>query len=227
MQIAFTATLSDRPVDSNAPVAPAAAPQLGVEGFTYAQLRDPQHLARLTSAFEAFAQKHLAPEAWSLFTQYRDGKGEGMAPEEVSSAILAAAPALGAFVATLFGVTDARAALAAAIGRESVVFAFKREFVKKRTARRKRAEMEGLDATARTALDRAARAVLSAATALPDHWNDEAEVAAAVMPLVRAEDLFRKALARGGVSSTPDDLARAAALRDALAASPEASARTR
>jgi NADPH-dependent glutamate synthase beta subunit-like oxidoreductase/NAD(P)H-flavin reductase len=224
MQIAFTATLSDRPVDSNAPVAPAAAPQLGVEGFTYAQLRDPQHLARLTSAFEAFAQKHLAPEAWSLFTQYRDGKGEGMAPEEVSSAILAAAPALGAFVATLFGVTDARAALAAAIGRESVVFAFKREFVKKRTARRKRAEMEGLDATARTALDRAARAVLSAATALPDHWNDEAEVAAAVMPLVRAEDLFRKALARGGVSSTPDDLARAAALRDALAASPEASA---
>ena len=57
MQIAFTATLSDRPVDSNAPVAPAAAPQLGVEGFTYAQLRDPQHLARLTSAFEAFAQK--------------------------------------------------------------------------------------------------------------------------------------------------------------------------
>ena len=95
MQIAFTATLSDRPVDPNAPVAPAAtAPQLGVEGFTYAQLRDPQHLARLTAAFEAFAQKHLAPEAWSLFTQYRDGKGEGMAPEEVSSAILAAAPAL-------------------------------------------------------------------------------------------------------------------------------------
>ncbi len=223
MPIAFTATLSDRPVDPNAPAAAPASPRLGLEGFTYEQLRDTRHLGRLTAAFDAFARSHMAPESWALFVRYRETEGVGMAPEEVSSALLAAAPSLGAFLATLFGVQDARGDLAARIERESVVFAFKREFVKKRTARRKRAEIEALDPAARGLLDRAARAILSRATGLPDHWNDEAETANAVMPLLRAEDLFRKALARGGVTSTPDDIARAAALRDVLAADSAAS----
>jgi NADPH-dependent glutamate synthase beta subunit-like oxidoreductase/NAD(P)H-flavin reductase len=211
----FTASLSDRPLDTSARPAPASFTP-GVEGFSYRDLRDLRALPRLTAAFDAFAAPLVGDAAWAAFTRYRATKGDGLSPEEVSDVLVKTAPAVAAFLAKLFGVEGGRAALGADVAREDVVFEFKRDFVKKRTAKRKRAEVDALDAAARTSLDAAARAVLSAATGLPDHWNDEREVALAVLPLVRAEELFRQSLARGGVAATADDLARARALADAL-----------
>ena len=215
---AFTATLSDRPIT---PGASASAPRrlaLGVPGFTYASIRDVASLPRLTAAFDAFARAQLDEAAWALFTRYRATRGEGMNPEEVSEALVKAAPAVAGFLAALFGIEVGREGLRADVTRESVVFDFKRDFVKKRTAKRKRTELDGLDQAARAALDADARAVLTAATGAPDQWNDEREVALAVLPLVRAEDLFRKALARGGVTVGADDYDRARALAEALRA---------
>jgi hypothetical protein len=178
----------------------------------------PRGLARLLSAFEDYARVRVPAAQWEAYLRYRDQGAAGMSPEEVSDALIAVAPRVSAFLARLFGVEAGREGIAAAIATEGDVLAFKREFVKKRTVRRKRAEIDALSPEAHAALDADARAVLSAATSLPDHWNDELAVAQAVLPLVRAEDLFRKALARGGVESTPDDLARAHHLAAALRA---------
>ncbi|MFO0610906.1 MAG: FAD-dependent oxidoreductase [Polyangiales bacterium] len=211
----FTASLSDRPLDTTARPAPVVFTP-GVEGFSYADLRDARALPRLTAAFDAFAAPLLGDEAWAAFARYRATKGAGMSPEEVSDVLVKSAPAVAAFLAKLFGVEDGRAGLRDDVLREDVVFEFKRDFVKKRTAKRKRAEMDALDAAARARLDADARAVLSAASNLPDHWNDEREVALAGLPLLRAEELFRQSLARGGVAATEADIARARSLADAL-----------
>ena len=191
LQFPFTASLSDRPLTPTTPSATAASTQLspGLEGFTYESLRDVASLPKLTAAFDDFARARLDAATWSLFEKYRASKGEGMSAEEVSDALVKTAPAVADFVAKLFRIEEGRERLRADVTRESVVFDFKRDFVKKRTARRKRTELDGLDADARRALDAQARAVLSAATGSPDQWNDEREVALAVMPLVRAEDL--------------------------------------
>ncbi len=213
----FTATLSDRPLTDAAQPA-SNAPALGVAGFTYASLRDVASLPKLTAAFDDWARARLDEATWALFNRYRETRGEGMSPEEVSEALVTAAPVLASFLAQLFNIEDGREKLRADAAREHVIFEFKREFVKKRTVKRKRSEIEALDAAARATLDAEARALLSAVTGAPDQWNDEREVAVAVMPLVRAEDLFRKAQARGGVTASPDDFERARALAAKLPA---------
>ena len=212
----FTATLSDRPLGSDAKAPAPAKLSLGIAGFTWDSLRDVSQLPRLTAAFDAYAREALTESSWALLSRYRSTRGEGMSPEEVSDALIQSAPVVAGFLARLFSVDEGRARLREAVAREQVIFDFKREFVKKRTAKRKRTELDALDAAARASLDASARAVLSAVTALPDHWNDELEVAQAVMPLVRAEELFRKALARGGVTASGDDFARARELATKL-----------
>ena len=156
--IAYTADLSD------APIAPAAAPAVfasGIEGFTYADLRDPAGLARLLGVFESYARAEVPAAQWEAYLRYRDQGAAGMSPEEVSDALLAVAPRVSAFLARLFRVEAGRDAVAAAIATEGDVLAFKREFVKKRTARRKRTEIDALSPEARASLDADARAVLA------------------------------------------------------------------
>jgi NADPH-dependent glutamate synthase beta subunit-like oxidoreductase/NAD(P)H-flavin reductase len=214
-QFPFTASLSDRPLPAQISVKHSVfTPSL--PDFTWASLRDPLTLPKLTAAFDAHARTVLDAATWSLFERYRATIGEGMSPEEVSETLVKTAPALADFIAKFFGVSEGRETFREDITRENVVFDFKREFVKKRTAKRKRTELDALNQAARTALDAEARSVLSSITGLPDHWNDERETALAVMPWVRAEDLFRKAMARGGVTTTEDDFARVRMVADKL-----------
>src|SRR5262245_49170931 len=71
--------------------------QLHEAGFTYGDLYAPERLADLTARFDAY---FLAadPAAHALFAAYRDKRGEGVKPEDVSTALLAAAPHLARFV---------------------------------------------------------------------------------------------------------------------------------
>ena len=108
----FTASLSDRPLDTTASAAtPTFTP--GLAGFTYADLRDARALPRLTAAFDAFAAPALGDAAWADFARYRETKGEGMSPEAVSNVIVHTAPVVAAFLARLFGIEDGRATLRA------------------------------------------------------------------------------------------------------------------
>ncbi len=193
-------------------------PSLRIPDFTWSDLIDARTYPRLTRCFDDFARGRLAPRHWLAFERYRASEGTGMSPEEVSDVIIAVAPVVADFIAMLFGTQDDRTRMRADLARESVVFVFKREFIKKRTARRKRSDTEALSVAQRAALDASARALLSAVSSLPDQWNDEREVASVVVPLVHAEELFRKSMAQGGVVPTDTDRATARTLAQLLRA---------
>lgn len=194
---------------------------LGLPGFTYRDLRDVHRLPELTARFETFARARMTAEAWAKYERYRDSRGEGMSPEEISEAIVQTAPHLGAFLAMLFGIEQDQEKLTELARSESVIFAFKREFVKKRTAKRNRAEIDALDPATRQALDRTVRELFSTVTGtVEDVWDDERRVAEVTLSLLAKEDLFRKTLAAGGVQATSDDRRAAAALAAKLAARP-------
>ena len=104
---------------------------LGIEGFTFADLFAPDRLAELTARFDA---EFLAADAaaHATFAAYRDKRGDGMKAEDVSIALLAAAPHLSHFVAKLFGVEREAAVLIDGARERAVLWTFKKEFSKKR-----------------------------------------------------------------------------------------------
>jgi NADPH-dependent glutamate synthase beta subunit-like oxidoreductase/NAD(P)H-flavin reductase len=109
--------------------------RLGISGFSYADLHDPERLAELSEAFDAYARARDA-DLFAEFERYRNGKELG--PEAVSDLLVRMAPHLGEFVARLFNVSDARAAQMAAIRAElDSVFLFRNEIVHKAPARYK------------------------------------------------------------------------------------------
>src|SRR5262249_38158394 len=87
---------------------------LGIAPFTCADLFDPTRLAELHAAWDEWF-KESAPAEWARFDADRACKGEGMAPEAVSEALLAAAPSVARFVGRLFGVEAELEALRAAV----------------------------------------------------------------------------------------------------------------
>jgi hypothetical protein len=203
MNIAFTATLSDRVIDRDTLPPPPRAFTAGISGFSYEDLRDVAQLPRLMDAFDAHARAVLDPGLWDRFVAYRHDGGHGASPEEISELLVAVAPVVSDFLGRLFGVEAQLGDVAGDIGREGVIFEFKREFVKKRTARRKRAEIEALDAAGPRALDQAARAVLSARHRRCPTTGTTSARSPRRAPLVRAEDLFRKARPAAGWSPPP------------------------
>jgi NADPH-dependent glutamate synthase beta subunit-like oxidoreductase/NAD(P)H-flavin reductase len=110
---------------------------LGLPGFSYPDLYDPARLRDLSSAFDAEV-KNASPALFAEFEHYRDCRGEGMKPEEISDLLVRMAPELGGFVARLFGVEADRAAQIAAIRADfDTVFAYKNEIVGKVASRYK------------------------------------------------------------------------------------------
>ena len=79
---------------------------LGIPGFTYLDLYEPQALARLTASFDAFLTARDASIGARL-AAYRASQGEGMSPEEISFVLADAAPHLGNFLARLFRIEAA------------------------------------------------------------------------------------------------------------------------
>jgi NADPH-dependent glutamate synthase beta subunit-like oxidoreductase/NAD(P)H-flavin reductase len=129
--------MTDFPMRSDSSPATASTPTLGLPGFSYADLYDPARLRDLTDAFDA-AVKAGAPALFAEFERYRDGRGEGMKPEDVSDLLVRMAPEVGGFVARLFGVEAAREVQIAAIRAEfDSVFAYKNEIVGKVASRYK------------------------------------------------------------------------------------------
>ncbi|MDP3274363.1 MAG: FAD-dependent oxidoreductase [Deltaproteobacteria bacterium] len=190
---------------------------LGLEGFAWGDLFLPEKLAKLTELFEDHAKSNTPEELWTRWTHYKHCGGEGMAPEAISELLVLVAPHLGTFVGKLFKIEDEVAALQKSAQNLSVIFQFKRDFIKKRVAKRKRAEIDAASSDDKRKLDAQARAVLSAAlvahgsarldTSATDPWNDELYAADLTVTLLGREELFRKSLAAGGASATDADRA--------------------
>jgi NADPH-dependent glutamate synthase beta subunit-like oxidoreductase/NAD(P)H-flavin reductase len=201
------------------PSAPASL-TLGVPGFTFDSLFEPAKLAELSAHFERWFSSR-APEAHATFAAYRACKGEGMAATAVSTALLAAAPHVGAFVAELFGVTAEADAFARDVRERDPIWRFKRDFAKKRVLKADAGKGWAATGAGLADAEKVARAALSAV--LPSFageslGDEELAVSRAVMLVFEVDDVARKAAKAGGVTWTDELRARALAIRAALVA---------
>lgn len=119
---------------------------LGLPGFTFADLFQPDRLADLTEVFYE-RLRHASPEIWERFDHYRTTLGEGMSPEEISAILVDTAPYLGDMLCDLFGVNQQQIENRNAVARHLVVTDFKRDLVTRRAAKRYKT-LDGVDPAA-------------------------------------------------------------------------------
>jgi NADPH-dependent glutamate synthase beta subunit-like oxidoreductase len=173
---------------------------LGIDGFTYADLHDPQRLAELGARFDRrFARE--APAEHARFAAYRACKGEGMTPVARSEALLAAAPHVGRFIGQLFGVGVELEAFRERVREADPVWRFRKEFAKKRVLRagagtRWTAFAPPAELVAKAALQATTQAPIGGTT------DEELTVATAVLALVDIDDIARRAAKAGGAQWT-------------------------
>ncbi len=197
-----------------------AALELGVPGFTYADLYEPLRLAALLEVWEGWF-RDASPEAHARFDAYRACRGAGMSKADVSEALLAAAPFVSSFIARLFRVEAEVQALRQDIRGRDPLWLFKRDFVKKRVLKADAGKAWTLRALSLP--DASKVATLSLAAALPEFAavaarDEEHAVAQATHRLFEVDDVARKAAKAGGAEWTPELRARAGAVREALLA---------
>ncbi len=196
---------------------------LGIDGFTYGDLYAPDRLAALTANFDAWFRE-VDPTAYATFDAYRKTKGEGMKPEDVSIALLAAAPHVSHFVARLFKVEKEAEVHLTGARERAVLWSFKKEFAKKRLfkASAGKAWTQGAEAAERVA--KQALGAMGAPAAVLGSGTDEEEtwIAKTTLLLHEVDDTARKAAKAGGAKWT-DELRGRAALVQAAIAKPAAS----
>ncbi|AUX23150.1 oxidoreductase [Sorangium cellulosum] len=210
--------------------------ELGVPGFGYADLFEPAKLAELTERFEEYFRAsdedaHARFDAYRAAVRAERALSSGapgaareaadrpaLTPEQISEALLAAAPYVARFVASLFRVErEAQALVEAALSR-GVLWDFKREFSKKRLFKPNAGKSwQGTPVEAAHAARRALAAV-GAPTAALDSGTDAEElaVARAALALIEVDEVARKAAKAGGARWTDELRERAAKVRAAL-----------
>src|SRR5688500_6756402 len=112
------------------PGADAAAP-LGVSGFTFADLHDPDRLAAL---YERFCEEVAAADAalWREWDAYRQAPDAPRPPIALSNLLVAMAPHVSRFVSRLFAVQPAVQTLATITRDQDDLFRFKVDFVRRK-----------------------------------------------------------------------------------------------
>ena len=126
----------------------AATLTLGIPGFTYPDLYEPQALARLTATFDAFLAER-DPSVGARLAAYRASQGAGMTPEEQSFTLVDAAPHLGAFIARLFRIEGEWNAQVEAIRDEDqTVLGFRNQFIAPLAKKYKGVDAKGFERAA-------------------------------------------------------------------------------
>jgi NADPH-dependent glutamate synthase beta subunit-like oxidoreductase/NAD(P)H-flavin reductase len=116
---------------------PASAHELalGIEGFTYSDLYDPQRLSELCERFYAFVEQQ-DPTLSEAYARYRQNLGQGLTPPQESELLIKLAPHLSVFVARLFDVEVQVEALRQKTIANDPIFAFRKEFIQRRVLKR-------------------------------------------------------------------------------------------
>lgn len=113
----------------------APPPELGIAGFSFADLFSPYGLRRLYDAWLAELDAADAPLG-QRYRAYRDGQELG--PEALSTLLTDVAPSVSRFLVKLFPqIRPHTERIAQATARELVLFRFKDEFVKRRSWKRR------------------------------------------------------------------------------------------
>lgn len=174
---------------------------LGIDGFTYADLYQPD---RLRALYDTFCSRVAAddPELWKLWDAYRTAPDSVTSPIEQSDLIVRMAPHVSRFVTALFRVGEAGGAIAEGTHRLDPLFRFKIDFVRKRA-------LPLVKGGAHVALDAADVAVVEELAKPWAHLDREHAIAMAGCDL-----LDREAAARAG--GTDADKADITAQIDAL-----------
>src|ERR1041384_2123666 len=104
---------------------------LGVPGYSYADLYDPE---RLSSLYERFCEQVRAdnPALWLDWDSYRRDPDAPRPPVALSNLLIAMAPHVSRFVKRLFDVDTPASAIAASTRAQDDLFRFKVDFVRRR-----------------------------------------------------------------------------------------------
>src|SRR5665213_2367370 len=104
---------------------------LGISGYTFADLHDPE---RLASLYDRFCEEveHANPGLWREWDEYRRFPDEPRAPVELSNLLVAMAPHVSAFLARLFDVGRSKQAIEDSTHTQDSLFRFKVDFVRRR-----------------------------------------------------------------------------------------------
>jgi NADPH-dependent glutamate synthase beta subunit-like oxidoreductase/NAD(P)H-flavin reductase len=150
-------------------------PALARAGLAWSDLFDAERLAELHRSFLADLRT-VAPEAAARFDAYHACRGAGMEPEAVSEVLCEVAPHLGAFVARLFGLEDARRTHMLDADHVAPIFRMQDQLVKRRALKRGEVPFDA-------ALDADARRMLGTLGARPDEELEVAKLACELLDL--------------------------------------------
>src|SRR3954462_4833819 len=108
-----------------------ASTALGVPGYTFADLHEPE---RLASLYERFCEEAAAadPVLWREWDGYRQAPDAPRPPVALSNLLIAMAPHVSRFLKRLFDVDRPAAAIAASTRPQDDLFRFKVDFVGRR-----------------------------------------------------------------------------------------------
>ncbi|HEV8235399.1 MAG TPA: hypothetical protein VGP84_12415, partial [Gemmatimonadaceae bacterium] len=185
-------------------VSPATT--LGVPGYLFSDLHDPD---RLASLYERFCEDVEAadPELWRRWEAYRSAPDAPRPPIALSNLLVAMAAQVSRFVTRLFQIQPSVEALTALTREQDDLFRFKVDFVRRRVVPLVKA---GAPVTSTPEDEAAIAALIAGAPGASDSHDTELAVARAGCLLLDAEK------AGGSVVSQIDSLKRwcAARLRD-------------
>src|SRR5262245_21134371 len=104
---------------------------LGISGYTFADLHEPD---RLASLYDRFCEEVQAadPALWAQWDAYRRAPDAPMPPVALSNLLVAMAPYVSAFVKRLFAVDSPAQAISAETRAQDDLFRFKVDFVRRR-----------------------------------------------------------------------------------------------
>ncbi len=105
--------------------------QLGIEGFSYADLHD---VDRLNDLFQVFCRwfSETDQAVYENYNRYRITKGSGWKPQDISSIIIDTARYVDRFIAMVFNTADAQLELKNSVEMQRLIFRFKKEFLQRR-----------------------------------------------------------------------------------------------
>jgi NADPH-dependent glutamate synthase beta subunit-like oxidoreductase/NAD(P)H-flavin reductase len=107
----------------------AATLELGVPGFTYADLFEPRALARLANEFDRYLGD-TDPAIAERFRAYQQTGGSDHSPVELSAVLSDTAPVLGRFLSRLFRIeSEWQAGVDLMRDEDDIVFGFRNDFV--------------------------------------------------------------------------------------------------
>jgi NADPH-dependent glutamate synthase beta subunit-like oxidoreductase/NAD(P)H-flavin reductase len=125
----YTASVSD--IMDHTASAPSSGTPLGVPGYTFADLHQPE---RLSSLYDRFCEEVQSadPALWREWAAYRRAPDQPRPPVELSNLLIAMAAHVSRFLVRLFDVSSAASGLAASTHAEDDLFRFKVDFVRRR-----------------------------------------------------------------------------------------------